>query len=323
MNSKAVWKMSPYQQNIRNLCMMYGKKPIGKEGGYFYTETMISYERWNQVQNQMLRQFPLLRLRAGRNGKFYEKKNTDYVLPREDFSEYTLEEALPVMEGWMRREEDWEDAPLFEWRYVRLKKGICMYGSFHHLILDGMSIKLFLQKQEQLYLEGEKEKKEDRSALLELEEKIWEQKDWKRARTWYRLHAPAETDGRQPLAHRADGRAGEVRGDLPETLFLKVLEKKSAWKVTTESLFFAAAAFCAVCFKSAGDHKDGKGAGKPALFPAWPPGYVRQPAAGYGRVREKEVFQTLCLRLKKSWRNSCVLAIIPILPGRKRQENRI
>ena len=71
---------------------------------------------------------------------------------------------------------------------------------------------------------------------------IWEQKDWKRARTWYRLHAPAETDGRQPLAHRADGRAGEVRGDLPETLFLKVLEKKSAWKVTTESLFFAAAA---------------------------------------------------------------------------------
>ena len=48
-----------------------------------------------------------------------------------------------------------------------------MYGSFHHLILDGMSIKLFLQKQEQLYLEGEKEEKEDRSALLELEEKIW------------------------------------------------------------------------------------------------------------------------------------------------------
>ena len=143
-----------YSQSVHDVW----KKTDWKRGRLFYTETMTSYERWNQVQNQMLRQFPLLRLRAGRNGKFYEKKNTDYVLPR-DFSEYTLEEALPVMEGWMRREEDWEDAPLFEWRYVRLKKGICMYGSFHHLILDGMSIKLFLQKQERVVSGGRKGKK--------------------------------------------------------------------------------------------------------------------------------------------------------------------
>ncbi len=313
MNSKAVWKMSPYQQNIRNLCMMYGKKPIGKEGGYFYTETMTSYERWNQVQNQMLRQFPLLRLRAGRNGKFYEKKNTDYVLPREDFSEYTLEEALPVMEGWMRREEDWEDAPLFEWRYVRLKKGICMYGSFHHLILDGMSIKLFLQKQEQLYLEGEKEEKEDRSALLELEEKIWEQKDWKRARTWYRLHAPAETDGRQPLAHRADGRAGEVRGDLPETLFLKVLEKKSAWKVTTESLFFAAAASVLYALSPQETIRMGRVLGNRRYSQLGRLGMYVNLQPVMVSVREKEVFQTLCLRLKKELEEQLRLGDYPYL----------
>lgn len=237
------WRLSPYQKSIWDLCRVYEGTAVGKNGGYFYTESMTEYKLWNQVQKDILKIYPILCLRADREGFLRLENLENYQLPREDLQELSLGEAQPVMENWMREWTFLEESPMFDWRFVQLKDGICMYGAFQHLVMDSLAISEMLKKQEQLYSLREKgespEIYQERDFLEQLAERAWERKDWKRALGWYEKRWEMGNLPASFLHHRPDGRAQLIEKILPEKLVKLIQNRKEEWKCSAESFVYA------------------------------------------------------------------------------------